>query len=108
MIDKLAIYQTNLWYVEARLKCISSWYGKSVLKVVKRAILVFQQHKISSQKLGSYFLPHPCRHVIGVTHDLHDQDFNLLKFIHFVQLEKKSLELADAFELPKQLEFVEY
>ena len=60
-------------------------------------------------KVGELFSAPPLSgHVVGVTHDLHEQDFNLSKFIHFVQLEKKSLELADAFELPAQLEFVEY
>ena len=60
-------------------------------------------------KVGELFSAPPLSgHVVGVTHDLHEQDFNLSKFIHFVQLEKKSFELADAFELPAQLEFVEY
>ncbi len=54
------------------------------------------------------FIPKVGELFSAVTHDLHEQDFNLSKFIHFVQLEKKSLELADAFELPAQLEFVEY
>ena len=55
-------------------------------------------------KVGELFSAPPLSgHVVGVTHDLHEQDFNLSKFIHFVQLEKKSLELADAFSFQHNL-----
>ena len=92
---KLKVYQSIVWQ-----ECSKSGQKGHFSFTTKQNFISW---------IGELFLAPPLSgYIIGVAHDLQDYDFNLSKYIHSVHLEKKSLELADAFEIPEQLEFVEY